>query len=435
MKDRLKKMGLMLAFALLGLLPLQAQQTKTLTLQEAIDLSLINSKQLKIDKAKILQATAGVKEATEARLPEAGISGSYLYLPVKPAIDLKAGSNNGGSGVNQVIYGMASVSVPLYAGGKLKYGIESAKYLEEAVKLDADNNRQALIMNVTNACINLYKAHTAIELVKENLAGSQQRVKDFSNLEKNGLLARNDLLKAELQTSNIELTLLDAETNYKLACVNMNIMMGLPEQTILIPDKSGLALPTSIKTLPEYEQDAMQNRKDMAAVAVRKNAAALGIKNAKADYYPTIAFTGGYVAADIPNFFSVYNAVNLGIGVKYNLSSLWKTKTKIEKAKAQVDQWQQNVELLNDNIRLQINQTYEAYLVSVKKIQVYEKAVVQATENYRITKNKYDNALSSTTDLLDADVALLQTKLSVTNAKADSFLAYNRILEAAGLLK
>jgi len=435
MKDRFKKTGLMLAFALLGLFPLQAQQTRTLTLQEAIDLSLINSKQLKIDKSKILQATAGVKEANEARLPEAGISGSYLYLPVKPTIDLKAGSNNGGPGVNQVIYGMASVSVPLYAGGKLKYGIESAKYLEEAAKLDAENNRQALIMNVTNACINLYKAHTAIELVKENLGSSQQRVKDFSNLEKNGLLARNDLLKAELQSSSIELTLLDAETNYKLACVNMNIMMGLPEQTILIPDKSGLALPASIKTLPEYEQDAMQNRKDRAAVAVRKNAAAQGIKNAKADYYPSIAFTGGYVAADIPNFFSVYNAVNVGIGVKYNLSSLWKTKTKIDKAKAQVDQWQQNVELADDNIRLQINQAYEAYLVSVKKIQVYEKAVVQATENYRITKNKYDNALSSTTDLLDADVALLQTKLSVTNAKADSFLAYNRILEAAGLLK
>jgi len=436
MKDRLKKAGLLAAFALLGLFPLQAQQSKTLTLQEAIDLSLINSKQLKIDKAKILQATAGVKEANEARLPETGISGSYLYLPVKPTIDLKAGSNNNGSpSVNQVIYGMASVSVPLYTGGKLKYGIESAKYLEEAVKLDADNNRQALIMNVTNACINLYKAHTAIELVKENLAGAQQRVKDFSNLEKNGLLARNDLLKAELQTSNIELTLLDAETNYKLACVNMNIMMGLPEQTILVPDKSGLALPASIKTLPEYEQDAMKNRKDMAAVAVRRQAAALGIKNAKADYYPTVAFTGGYVAADIPNFFSVYNAVNVGIGVKYNLSSLWKTRTKIDRAKAQADQWQQNVELLNDNMRLQINQTYEAYLVSVKKIQVYEKAVVQATENYRITKNKYDNALASTTDLLDADIALLQTKLSVTNAKADSFLAYNRILEAAGLLQ
>ena len=227
---------------LLSLQPLLAQQSKILTLKEAIDLSVTNSKQLKVNQAKITEASAAIKEAEEKRLPDAGISGSYLYLPIKPNIDLKSGfSSNGGPNVSQVIYGMASVSVPLYNSGKLKYGIESAKYLEQAIKLDADNDRDAVIINTINACINLFKAREAIVLVKDNLAQSQQRVKDLSNLEKNGLLARNDLLKAELQSSNIELTLLDAESNYKLACVNMNLMMGLPEQTELIPDRNVLA--------------------------------------------------------------------------------------------------------------------------------------------------------------------------------------------------
>jgi len=437
MKHKLKQAGLAILIVLLGLQPLKAQDSKTLTLSEAIDLSLINNKQLKINKAKILEASNAVKEANERRLPEASVSGSYLYLPFKPTIDMKSGSSSesGGPDVKQVVYGMASVSVPLYTGGKLKYGIESAKYLEQATKLDADQDQEAIIMNVTSACINLYKAYTAIGLVKENLATSQQRVKDFTSMEKNGLLARNDLLKAELQSANVELTLLDAESNYKLACVNMNLMMGLPEQTILIPDKSGLALPTSVKTLDEYEQDALKNRKDMAALTFRRKAATVGISNAKADYYPSIAFTGGYVAADIPKFLSVYNAVNVGIGVKYNIASLWKNKTKVEQAKLKLTQVQHSEEMLNENVRLQVNQAYEAYLVSDKKIQVYEKAVAQATENYRITKNKYDNSLATTTELLDADVALLQTKLSVTNAKADAFLAYNKILQVTGSIK
>lgn len=72
--------------------------------------------------------------------------------------------------------------------------------------------------------------------------------------------------------------------------------------------------------------------------------------------------------------------------------------------------------------------------MSVKKIEVYEKSEIQATENYRITKNKYDNALATTTELLDADVALLQARLGVTNAKADSFLAYNKLLQVTGQL-
>ena len=427
---------ILLAAALFCLQALYAQESRTLTLKDAVDFSLKNSKQLKSNEAKILEAVANVKEAEERKLPDAGISGSYLYLPVHPAIDLKTGSGSGGSpSVSQAVYGIAKISLPLYNGGKIKYGIESAKLLEQAVKSDAANDRGAVTLNIINACINLYKAYQAIELVKENLAQSQQRVKDLTNLEKNGLLARNDLLKSELQSSNIELTLLDAESNYKLASVNMNIMMGLPEQTILIPDRSGLALPTSIKTLEEYEQDAMQNRTDISAFSFRKKSADINIKSIKADKYPSLTLTSGYIAADIPKFLTVYNAVNIGVGVKYNIASLWKNKSKIQQAEARVKQITAGEEMLRDNIRLQINEAYQSYLVSVKKIQVYEKAVTQATENYRITKNKYDNTLATTTELLDADVAMLQSKLRVTNAKADSFIAYNKLLETAGDLK
>ena len=55
-------------------------------------------------------------------------------------------------------------------------------------------------------------------------------------MEKNGLLAHNDLLKAELQSSNAELNMLDAENNWQLANVNMDLMLGLPSQTQLEPD-------------------------------------------------------------------------------------------------------------------------------------------------------------------------------------------------------
>ncbi len=428
---------ILIAISLLSLQSLLAQQTRSLTLKEAIDLTLANSKQLKLNEAKILEATTNIKEAREKQLPDAGVSASYLWLPVRPNINLKSDSAGGSGGpkVSQALYGIASVSLPLYQGGKLKYGIESAKYLEQALKLDAENDRSAVILNTINACINLFKAKEAIALVQENLEQSQQRVKDFTNLEKNGLLARNDLLKAELQSSNIELTLLDAQSNYRLASANMDIMMGLPEETDLIPDRNGLALPTSVKSIAEYEQDALQNRYDIAAAAVRKKSAELNIKTIKTDYYPSISLTGGYIAADIPKFLTITNAANIGVGVKYNISSLWKTKTKLAVAEAKVKQVQASEDMLSDNIRMQINQAYQGYLVSTKKIEVLGKSVEQATENYRITKNKYDNSLATTTELLDADVALLQSKLSVTNAKADSFLAYNKLLYAAGLLK
>ena len=63
------------------------------------------------------------------------------------------------------------------------------------------------------------------------------------------------------------------------------------------------------------------------------------------------------------------------------------------------------------------------------------KAVEQTTENYRISKNKYANSLLTLTDLLNADVAQLQARLNVAFAKADLVMAYQSLLQKAGLLK
>lgn len=119
--------------------------TKILTLQEAIDLSIKNSKQLKLSKARIDEAIAATKEANERRLPDVSVSASYLQLS-RPNVNMKNVGNDSGSvsnvNVSQALYGIANVSMPLYAGLKVKYGIESAKYLEQASILDADNDRQ-----------------------------------------------------------------------------------------------------------------------------------------------------------------------------------------------------------------------------------------------------------------------------------------------------
>lgn len=429
---------LALIFVLSVAKPAAAQNTKVLSLQEAIDLSVKNNKNLRIDRARIEAASAMVKEAKDRQLPDLTLSGSYLWLPVNPSIKLKTGSDSSGGGgtpsVHQAIYGMATLSLPVYAGGRIRYGIESAKYLEQAAKLDAEQDHDEVIFNTMKAYLNLYKSFEAVKLVKENLRSSQSRDTNFTNLEKNGLLARNDLLKSQLQTSNIELSLMDAENNNKLAIVNMNLMLGLPENDLIVLDTSSIDKTQDLKSFMDYETAALQNRKDIQATSFRKKAAATGIRSAKAETYPTIALTGGYIAADVPHFLTLTNAVNIGVGVKYNLASLWKTNTKLQEARAKEKEIIAGEEILNDQVRFTINQDYQNYLLSRKKIEVYQKALEQANENYRITNNKYANSLVTLTDLLDADVLRLQAQLNIVSVKADALLAYKKILLTAGLL-
>jgi outer membrane protein TolC len=336
--------------------------------------------------------------------------------------------------VDQASYGIANLAVPVFTGFRIQNGIEAAKYLEKAIQLDADKDREEVIANTVAAYSNLYKAKAAVEIVRENLKQSQQRVADFSNLEKNGILARNDLLKAQLQQSNVELTLLDAENNWKITYITMNLMLGLPEETELVPDATSFEQVTDNRNFEDWQALALQNRKDLAALEMRRKASSAGVRAAKGDYYPSLALTGGYIAADIPNVLTITNAVNAGIGVKYSLSSLWKTGSKVEQAKARLQQVTINQSIMNDAVRLQTAQAYQAYLSSQKKIDVYAKAQEQANENYRIVKNKYDNSLATTTDLLDADVAQLQAKLNYSNAKADAVVAYKKLQQTTGIL-
>lgn len=420
-----------------------AQDTKNLSLNEAIELSIKNSKQLKVSTAKIQEATASLTEAIQRRLPDASVTGSYMKLS-NANVSLKTQQQSGGSGgngggggtpkISQAMYGIANVGLPLYTGGKIRYGIESSRFLAEAAKLDADNDKENVIENTVEAYVNLYKARKAVDLVTANLTGAKQRVKDFSNLEQNGLLARNDLLKAELQESNTELSLLDAENNWELANLNMNLMLGLPDKTVLTLDSTIVNQNFKAEALDDYVQSAIKNRKDVQSLDLRKQAAESGVKVTRGDYYPNVQLSGGYIAADIPKFLTITNAVNIGVGFSYNIASLWKTKAKVEGAEARVREVQANEELLNDNIRLQVNKAYLNFLSSQKKIDVNATAVQQADENYRIINNKYQNGLATTTDLLDADVARLQAHMNYEFSKADVVVTYNQLLHAAGQL-
>lgn len=426
-------------FAILFAGVVNGQEKRSLSLTDAIELSLKNSHQLKNSQAKIEEATAALKEAVQKKLPDASVSASYLRLTTAN-IDLKSGNNNNGGSTNappkvsQAMYGILNASLPVFAGGRIRYGIESSEYLEKAAKLDAEDDKDEVIQTAIEAFANLFKAKSAVRLVKENLAQSQQRAKDLSNLEKNGLLARNDLLKAELQSSNIELNLLDAENNLQLANINMDLMLGLPTSTELVLDTAGIAKKDDPRVLDDYLQLALNNRKDVTALDYRKKAAETGVKAIQAEKYPSIALTGGYVAANIPKVLSVSNAINIGVGVSYNIGSLWKNKARVQQAEARVNQIIATRAMADDNVKLQVNKNYFSLLSSRKKIEVYVKAVELARENYRIVKNKFDNSLATTTELLEADVAQLQATLSYTLARADAFVAYNKLLQTAGVL-
>lgn len=430
----MKKINILTVLALSA--GLWAQETRHLTLEEAVQLGVSNSKLLQLDAAKINEATASYLEAKNRQLPSLKLSGQALALS-QPTVDLKilpAGAGGSASATaHSAFLGNLSASWPIYAGGRIKYGIQSANYLLEAQKLSSENNRLAVAYTTAQAYNNLYKAQQAIQVLQENLKAAQGRDTQLLKLENNGLLARNDRLKANLQTSQIEIQLMEAQNNAEIANINMDILLGLPEDTVIDIDSSYADATVPDNAMEYYRAQASTNRNDLKAFEYQTKAADLAVKAARAEKLPQIALTGGYVSAAVPGVVSILNALNVGVGIQYDISNLWKNDASEMSAKARVQQIAASQNILNDQIALQVSQDFQNSRLASNKIAVYQKAEIQALENYRITKNKFDNGLATLTELLDADAAKVAAQISVLNAKADAALAFKKLQQTAGI--
>ncbi len=439
---RINTLMLALLFITSSVGSLRAQENMNLSLKETIDLGLENSKQLKIVLSKRAEAQHATKEMKWNMLPDIGASGQYLMIN-EPTISVGEALSGGSSeessqglGVapKYLAIGSVSAQMPVFAGFKIKNGIQSSKFLEEAANLDVESQKSEVILNLVNAYVNLYKAQEAVKLVQDDLQEAQRRVADFTQLKDNGVLALNDLLKAQLQESNTSLALLDAENNLKVANYNMDLLLGLDESTKLLLSNVNIELLNEMYDLSQMNATALSERKDLQAIEKREKASETAIKIAKADYWPTIGLSGGYAALDIDEVASITNALNLGVGLSFSISKLYKNGSHVDQAQEQFEQTKYMHGQMVDKVKSEVYHSLNDYMLSIQRIQVYENAEKLANENYRITKDKHDNSLATTTDLLDADIEKFQAELNLRFSEVDAMYTYCKLLQVTGQL-
>ena len=426
---------------LFGVTSAQAQQTTTLSLKEAVNIALSKSDEVNLANAKTATKSFETQSVKMNQYPDFKISGQYMRL-TSADINLSSTENTTENTsaekkespkVNQLLLGQANLTMPIFSGFKLKHSIAASENLYRAEVAQANRTKEETAMKVVQYYADLYKAQKSVELLKESLKSSQQRVTDFTAMEKNGIIARNDLLKAQLQVSKIQLSLDDSEKNVRLIRYYLNTLLKLDANTAIEVRTDNID--TNLFTYGvKTEADALQSRNDLKALHFTEQANKENIKIAKSGYYPSVSLTGGYIALDLQNVVRVENAMNVGLGLSYNLSSLFKNGKEVKAAKSRALEVQQQQAMLSDAIKMQIVQAREGYELSLKQDRVYSEAVAQADENYRIVKDKYDNGLSDTNDLLEADVEDLGAKINQAYAKANVVLKYYELLEASGQL-
>mgnify|MGYP001110126670 CR=1 FL=1 len=414
-----------------------AQDTLHLSLQQAIELGLHNSKQLKISRARVQQALLQYEQAKDAMLPSAKISYgvSEAFIPTKQLVfgrdTLHLPSKS------RLYLGTLSIQEPIFAGNQLRYARQSAEILEKIASLDTSNYRN----QITNAVIQTYGSLLKIignqKVVAQNIEDVQQRLIETRHFEEQGLATQNDVLRFQLQLSDAQLTALDLENNRKIVNYNLNILLGLPDTTEIMPDSLPEAF--SLQPMETYLQMALQNRKDLQAFQYRLQLNDLQIRKEKDSRLPTLgAGVSGYYINPNNDFFPPKNTylapVTVGLTLGWNISSLYTAPHRIAEAQVQKTETELQQSLLTDQIKEEIYQQYRNYQLAMQRIKVLQVALAQAEENDRMMESKYRNQLASTTDRIDAETLLFKARIDLQLAQVDAVLAYYQLLASTGTL-
>lgn len=122
-----------------------------------------------------------------------------------------------------------------------------------------------------------------------------------------------------------------------------------------------------------------------------------------------------------------FNYWFVGVGVKYNISSLFKSNKKVKQARLQTRRAMEEQTLAHEQVENAVQAAYTDYLTSFTELQTQTKKTELANQNYKVTDNRYRNDLALLTDMLDASNTKLDAELGLVNARIDVIYNYYKM--------
>ena len=407
-------------------------QSRTMGIEEMFRLADENSKSIQTYRTGKEVADENLKAAKAQRLPDisASLSGSYwgngkLWdrdFSNATKIDMPHWGNNFALEAQQVVY----------AGGAISSGIELAELEKQLAEMDWQKNRQDIRFLLVGHYLNLYKLHNQIEVLHKNLELTDQLIANKQARLEEGTALENDITRYELQRETLRLQLAKVEDACKIANHQLVITLHLPEGTVVQPDTT--LNDSQIQTLSEanWQDLAAQNNLNLQQAETGIKVNRQRVKMERSERLPKISLVAaehldGPITIEVPVLDNNFNYWYVGVGVKYNISSLFKNNRKLKAARLNVRKAQETYELAQEQTNHAVQESYVNFLTSFTDLRTQQKSVELADQNYSVTSNRYQNDLALLTDMLDASNMKLSADLGLVNARINVIYNYYKM--------
>lgn len=422
---------------LLAPLPAATQPRLLLSVDSLLQLGMAQNVQLRILRQQEEMARSRAKTARTAKLPEVqvGLKGGYLGQPIvfREGLSHPTRPQSPHWLQNYEI----DLSQPVYQGGRIRYSIEKADIEQKIAELQTLQNEADIKLALLEQYMQLFSLYKQQTVLARNIEESTKRLENIKSKKRQGLITNNDVLRSELQLTNDRLALQEVDNSLTLMSQQLDILLGLDEQTLIVPDTTLLRQINPTSDYADYLQKAYRDDWTMRRLRQETQLALNNQRLVKAEFLPQLSlYAGNTLARPITRTMADYynNSWNIGLTLSYPLSSLYKNRHKLEEARLNIDASQQQEELRKQSLRMEIRTALIRHQEAQDRVKALELSVRQARENYRIMRNRYFGQLSILTDLLDANSVLLDAELQLTTARARVIYTYYELQKACGLL-
>jgi outer membrane protein TolC len=419
---------------------IKQEQGTPLSVSETWSRAIESSKKINLSVLEAIVSQEEIKESQYERFPEVSFKGNYEYATNIPVYENGLFHSPVQHEVIHLLYKLsADFYVNIYNGNKLNLKIDKKKVLNEIAEIQKGLTVSEIKLQASVYYLNLQKSLIFKELMVKEIANQEKQLFEIKELYKHGVILKSDVLRVELQLSNQRMILVKIENDISIANQRLNILIGLPDQEIVDPYEELNPFLFDLKSYEDYLKIAENNSYDYhiseKAVALKK----IELKNVKANVRPKIGFSGEFYLANPQIFLYPYSPSNYTLGIfgiraSIPLSELFVNKPKERVAKLNLEKEELEHHHTDDKMREQVYENYLRFKESLLRIDVAKADIEQSMENARIVRENYFNQAALITDLLDADIQLLQSKFSFASAKINAQIQYYQLQNILGTL-
>ncbi len=412
-----------------------AQQT--MTIDQLFGKIETNSKSLRTMKSGVEAAGIGVEVAKSKRLPDIDASLSLSYIGNALLTDRDFSNANGLSSPHLGNNFALEAQQVVYAGGAINAGIKLAELGKQQAETGVKLTRQQVRFIAIGQYLDLFKIDNQIQVYEKNIQLTEQLIADIKEKQQQGMALKNDITRYELQMESLKLGLTTLRNNRNILNHQLCNTLGMDDKETIVPDASiinkvyGKDSEAYWQTASSLSSPLMEQASNEIRIAEQKE------KIAKSELRPKVAFVAaekfdGPILFELPPIDKNLNVWYVGVGVKYNIGSLFKSNKRIKQAAVETRQAKEahamQAEQLNNNMQA----AYVKYQQTYVELETQQKSVELAKQNYEVMNSRYLNQMALVTDMVDASNLRLNAELKEVDARINIVYAYYRMKYVAG---